>query len=93
MKTNEIKTVHVTGDIGLSPVIVNMSSGYDMLARLIPTEFSGGHWGEYYFVHYLNIPNIQGTPDDYKESTYPIIKDTMLYTISGDDRNIVICLK
>lgn len=94
MNTKDIKEIQIKGDIGLSPVIENMSSGYHMLERLIPTEFCEGYWGEYYFLNYFNIPNVvpgDDEDDDFKE--LPLLKETMYHNIYGDKSKILIELK
>lgn len=93
MRTDVIKTVQVKGDIGLSPVIRNMSEGFDMLNRLIPSEFSWGYWGEYYFLNYFDIPNIVQNDEEIDMSGLNVLKDTMYHTIYGDESHIVVELK
>lgn len=102
MNTDETKYIQVTGDIGYSPVIRNMAEAYPILNReayigsgdgLICTGLGEGIWGEYYFRHYLNMPNIESSSkdDDYRD--LPVIKDTMYHTIRGDGHHILIELK
>ena len=93
MKTNEIKKIRIEGDIGLAPVIVNMTEAYPLLNRSIFTGFSEGFWGVYYFYHYLNIPNIEVVIDENECKDLPLIKDTMYHKINGDSYNILIELK
>ena len=93
MNTEDEKTLQIRGDIGLSPVIVNMSEGFDMLERLVPSGFSEGYWGEYYFVNYFNIPNIEQTGETIDINQLPVLKDTMYHTIYGDGQSVVIELK
>ena len=93
MKTDEIKKIRVDGDIGLSPVVANMSEAYPLLGRTVFTGFSEGFWGVYYFCHYLDMPNVEVVTDESECRDLPVIKDTMYHRISGDASHILIELK
>ena len=93
MKTDEIKKIRIEGDIGLAPVIANMSEAYPLLGRSIFTGFGEGVWGGYYFYHYLNMPDIEVVTDENECKDLPLIKDTMYHKINGDSGHILIRLK
>ena len=102
MNTDSKKYIRMAGDIGYSPVIRNMAENYPILEResyigsgdgLFCSGLAEGIWGEYYFFHYLNIPNIESTPDmdDYQD--WPVVRDTIYHTIRENGNCIVIELK
>ena len=92
MKTNEKKRIQIKGDIGFAPVVENMSFGYEMLERLIPTGMGEGYWGGYYLLNYFNIPNIeQGDKMDVEEME--LLCDSMYHMIYGKENEILIVLK
>lgn len=102
MNTEDKKNIRIVGDIGYSPVIRNMAEEYPILERdsytgskdgLFCSGLAEGIWGEYYFFHYLNIPNIKSAPDmdDYQD--WPVVKNTIYHTIRQDGYCIVIELK
>lgn len=93
MRTDKIKIVQVEGDIGLSPVILNMSEGFGMMNRLVPSEFSRGYWGEYYFLNYFHIPQIVRSDEEIDIDSLDILKDTMYHRIYGDGKHVVVELK
>lgn len=97
MKTDNTKTIQVTGTIGYSPIIENMPDTYQILRRLVPKGFEGGYyWGGCKFVNYYNIKNIVWTADigeDISEYDLPVLKDTMYHTIKGNEKYILIELK
>lgn len=97
MKTDNTKTIQVTGTIGYSPIIENMPDTYQILRRLVPKGFEGGYyWGRCKFVNYYNIKNIVWTADigeDISEYDLPVLKDTMYHTIKGNEKYILIELK
>ena len=92
MKTNEKKRIQIKGDLGFAPVVENMSFGYEMLERLIPTGMGEGYWGGYYLLNYFNIPNIeQGDKMDVEEME--LLCDSMYHMIYGKENEILIVLK
>ncbi len=92
MKKDGKKRVQINGDIGLAPVIQNMSSGYRMLERLIPTGMGEGYWGGYYLLHYFNIPNVE-QGDGMNAEEMELVCDSMYHTIYGEGNNILVVLK
>lgn len=56
--TNDEKIVQITGSVGYSPIIENMSDGYNMLKRLIPVQFDSSGWGEYKMLHYYGLDDV-----------------------------------
>lgn len=101
MNTDEEKRIRIAGDIGYSPVIRNMAEDYPILDRetyssgdrLIGTGLGEGIWEEYYFYHYLDIPNIDSSTDQEDYQNLPIVKETLYHTIRGDGYHILIELK
>lgn len=86
--------VQIIGGLECSPVIMNMSQNYDLLIRLIPTEFGEGTWGYYYLMNYFNLPNAKyHVEQDYTVNTFPLLKDTSFHAIYGDRDHIVIVIK
>lgn len=97
MKTDNTKTVQITGTIGYSPIIQNMPDNYEMLHRLVPKGFYGGvYWGGYKFMNYYNLKNVvwnESTGEDISGYDLPVLKDTMYHTIKGNEKYILIELK
>lgn len=93
--TNEIKTVHISGTIGQSPVLKNMPQDYEILNRLIPIQFrEAWYWGQYYFYNYFDLRNmLKNNSENVNEYNLPILKDTMYHTIRGNNKYILIELK
>lgn len=90
------KMVQVDGEIGLSPVIRNMPiEDYRVLYRLLMPSFSENiPWMAYRITEQRwleNIHYVQGVDLDEKE--LPILEETMLYDIYGDNENILIKFK
>lgn len=93
MQTQKTKSFYVEGSIGMAPVNENMAKVYPILKRTIYNGFNVGNLGQYYICNYMNIPNIQSGSDDHMVSDLPVLKDTMLHTITGDENNIVLTFK
>ncbi len=93
MQTQKTKNFYVEGSIGMAPVNENMAKVYPILKRTIYNGFNVGNLGQYYICNYMNIPNIQSGSDDHMVSDLPVLKDTMLHTITGDENNIVLTFK
>lgn len=89
------RELQITGSIGYSPVIRNMPMKNSMPFRLIPITFNGGWlWGEYGLVTYYDLDNLKmNYGQDFVELDLPVLKDTLLYTIRGDDTHILIELR
>ncbi|MBR3176102.1 glucosyltransferase domain-containing protein, partial [Candidatus Saccharibacteria bacterium] len=90
------KIVQVDGEIGLSPVIRNMPIGdYQMLYRLLMPSFSKNiPWMAYRITEqrwFDNIHCVSGL--DLNEKKLPLIEETMIYDIYGDEKNILIKFK
>ena len=90
------KIVQVDGEIGLSPVIRNMPIGdYQMLYRLLMPSFSKNiPWMAYRITEQRWFDNIHCVPGlDLNEKKLPLVEETMLYDIYGDEKNILIKFK
>ena len=94
-QNDEMKVVQLEGNIGQSPVIDNMPQNYDILNRLVPDTFGGGwKWREYYFYQYFDFKNVtEDSSIDLKDYDLPVLKDTMYYTIKGENNYVLIELK
>ncbi len=102
VNTDEIKTIQLSGDIGLSPIIDNMPQDYQMLNRLVPTTFgdASDNWGKFYFYHFFDLRNVKtlkemdnDIPVDLTTFDLPVLDDTMYHTIKGNEKYILIELK
>lgn len=96
MKADGEKIVQVDGEVGLSPVIRNMPiDDYQILYRLMMPTFSKNvPWMTYRITEQRWFDNIYWNPGvDLKERDLPLLKDTVLYKIYGDERSILIEFK
>ena len=94
-KTNNLKNVAISGNIGYSPVIQNMPGDYQMLKRLVPLTFGGENvWYIANFFYYKDLPNMQEVLiDENFPSDLPLVKETMFHNIYANDEYIKIVLK
>ena len=94
-KNEKIKKVKIEGNIGYSPVILNMPNDYDMLKRLVPLTFGGENvWYQAAFFYYSNLKNIIELPsNEALPANLPLLKDTMFHTIYGNEEYLCISLK
>lgn len=93
--SQDSKEVQIIGSIGYAPAIRNMPQDYQMLNRLIPITFiEGWHWGAYGFLNYYGLQNVtMNLGSDFPDLDLPLLKDTSMYTIKGDDTYILVELK
>ena len=89
--SGEKDAVRIEGSIGYAPAVVNASSIYPVIQRLVPVTFKDGYWGGYGFFYYYALKNI--FQNDNIETDLPLLKDTMYHTIWGKDGYIRIQLK
>ena len=94
-KTSTIKKVQIIGNIGYSPVILNMPEDFAMLERLVPLTFGGENvWYQASFFYYSNLKNMIPIPSNEKiPPNLPLLKDTMFHEIRGNEEYICISLK
>ncbi len=96
MLNGEEMTVQVDGEIGLSPVIKNMPiNDYRLLYRLLMPSF-GDHvpWMAYRITEQRWLNNIHNDFGVNLDSlNLPLLKETMLYDIFGDEKNILVKFK
>ena len=94
-KNEKIKKVKIEGNIGYSPVILNMPNDYDMLKRLVPLTFGGENvWYQAAFFYYSDLKNIIELPsNEALPANLPLLKDTMFHTIYGNEEYLCISLK
>ncbi len=96
MKTEGLKVVGVEGDVGLSPVIRHMPiEDYRVLYRLMMPSFSENvPWMAYRISQQPWYDNIYYDPNiELTEKHLPVLVDTVLYTISGNEKYILITFK
>lgn len=88
-------TVQISGSIGPSPVLKNMTQKYPVLDRLVPITFKQDwHWGTYGFLHYYGLRNVVlDTSIDLTTFNLPPIQETMYHKISGNNTYVLIELK
>ena len=94
-KTNTLKNVAISGNIGYSPVIQNMPEDYQMLKRLVPLTFGGENvWYVANFFYYKDLPNLQEVLiDENFPNDLLLVKETMFHSIYANDEYIKIVLK
>ena len=95
MNSDNVKTVFLEGDIGCAPEIIHSMDNYEMLYRLIPETLGDSldHFGIIYLRYYLSIPNIRRPSDEEIPAKYPMLKETMLYSLLGNETHLVIRFK
>ena len=95
MKTDTVKKLQLSGDMGYSPSIRQKPMDYQLLYRMIPSTLCGDwYWGAYRLVNYYGIPNVEWYIDaDLVSEDLPVLVDSMYHTIRGDDSHIYIELK
>lgn len=95
VNSDETISLKLSGGIGLSPVITNITQNFQILNRLVPATFDGNgwFWGKVYFYGYFSFRNIIETSENLLEYDLPIISDTMYHTILGKEDHILIILK
>lgn len=93
--SDEIKNVQIAGDIGHAPALAGVLERYGILKRLVPVTFRADWmWGDYKFQHYYGLKNV--VPDysvDLRTCNLPIIKNTMYFTIRGNEKELLVELK
>ena len=90
------KNVQVDGFIGLSPVIRNMPmKDYRILYRLMMPSFSKNiPWMAYRITEQRWIDNLHHNSEiNLNDKDLPLLEETALYNIYGDDQNILVKFK
>ena len=91
------KNIHVTGSIGFSPVILHMPQDYKILDRLLmPTYSRYVPWMAYKITRQSGLNNLVYSDDenvDLTELKLPVLKETTLYNIYGDSKDILVEFK
>lgn len=96
MQTDGLKDVEISGDIGLSPVIRHMPmEDYRILYRLMMPSFSQSvPWMAYKVSQQPWFDNVYYNPDiKLTEVDLPVLVDTVLYRISGNNQYILVEFK
>ena len=94
MLNDEVKYVQVSGNVGFSSVILHMPRDYTIMERLLMPSFSEYvPWMAYKLVRaeYLNL--VYDEAVDISEIKLPLLKETVLYNIYGDKKNILVEFK
>lgn len=90
-----MKNIQVSGSLGYSPVILHMPSDYKILQRLLSPSFSE-------YIPWMANRVVQGSglynlyyseEEDLTEKDLPILKETVLYNIYGDDSSVLVEFK
>ena len=92
MMNDTEKNIKVEGSIGLSPVIQHMPQNYQILNRLLMPSFSQYvPWMAYQLLNQSGIPHLNYDENaEMDESEMMYYKETVLYTIKGDDHNFIV---
>ena len=86
------KNIQVSGNLGYSPVILHMPQDYNILPRLLAPSFSE-------YIPWMANRVVQGSglynlyyseEEDLKTKDLPLLKETVLYNIRGDEKNILV---
>ena len=92
----EVKTLQATGEMGLAPVVAHMPAGdYVILRRLLKPSFGGDvPWMALRLVEGSGLPGAKYDPKmNLEGQDLPELKDTVFYTIYGDERGILVEFK
>ena len=90
------KVIQVEGQIGFAPAVAHMSEDdYVMLRRLLKPSFGKDvPWMAYEITQGSGMDNLVFKPEmDLSKQNLPILKDTVFYTIYGDDEGILVNFK
>ncbi|MDO4952617.1 MAG: glucosyltransferase domain-containing protein [Synergistaceae bacterium] len=91
-KTDITKELQISGWMGYAPAVKNIPADCGILRRLIPvTLCQEWSWGSCGLANYYGLKNIKivlGT--DFSKMQLPILKQTSLHTIKGDDARILV---
>ena len=91
---SETKYIQVSGNVGFSPVILHMPRNYTILQRLLAPSFSEYvPWMAYRVLQQSGLPLMYDEQVNIKEMDLPKLKETVLYNIYGDEKNILVEFK
>lgn len=95
MVTNKLGgAVQTSGNVGMTPVLLNMTDDGKILYRLMAPSFSEFVPWMAYQLSYQSGLGIYYMPDvDLTSEDLPLIKNTVLYDIYGDERGILVKFK
>lgn len=95
LMNDTVKNIKVSGSVGLSPVIKNMPQNYQIMNRLLMPSFSQYvPWMAYKLLTQSGIPNLYYDESALMdEDSMTTLKETVFYTIKGDDKNILVIFK
>ena len=86
--------VQTSGNVGMTPVLLNMTDDGRILYRLMAPSFSEFVPWMAYRLSYQSGLGIYYMPDvDLALKDLPLIKNTVLYDIYGDERGILVKFK
>lgn len=91
----ETKNIQVVGDVGYAPVINNMpENDYRILRRLLNPSYGPGLPWTAYEIYAAKLKNtVYDNKLDLTKENLPVIRDTLYYTISGDEKRILVNFK
>ena len=90
-----VKNIKVSGEVGLAPVLDHMPEReYRIVYRLLKPSYGTGVPWVAFNVYVAGLTNLSYDERlDLTKLDLPVIKDTVYYTIKGDEKNISIELK
>lgn len=94
MQDGKAKYVQVSGNVGFAPVILHMPRDYMMLQRLLMPSYSEYvPWMAYKVVQGSGLPLVYDENNMVMEVDLPVLKETVLYNIYGDEGHILVEFK
>lgn len=95
LSNDTVKNIKVSGSVGLSPVIMHMPQNYQIMNRLMMPSFSQYvPWMAYRLANQSGIPNLYYDESvEMDESAMTTLKETVFYTIKGDEKNVLVIFK
>ena len=94
IQDGEIKYVQVSGRVGFSPVILHMPRDYNILPRLLMPSYSEYvPWMAHRVLQQSGLPLVYDENINLTEMDLPILKETALYNIYGDEKYVLVEFK
>ena len=94
MQDGKTKDIILRGNVGFSPVVLNMPTDYTIMQRLLMPSYSEYvPWMAYKLTHQsgLHLTLIEG--DDSEHDELLMLKETVLYNIYGDEEHLLVEFK
>ena len=96
MEDGGVKIIQTGGQIGFAPVVMHMPEGdYRILRRLLEPSFGKDvPWMAYKMTQESGMSNLIYRPEvDLADKNLPKLKDTVFYTIYGDEEGVLVKFK